>query len=162
MGKRALDRRHCRPWRGILGDTHAISDGLKRSGTVIAFDVAMPRSRLADFRRAALAAVAAAYPLMRVCDFGHCGDGGDHFNIVWPSEVERSDRLYHAVVETLQTMIYDLVVNKYGGTFSAEHGVGPHNQRFYQRLTATTESAVADGLKTLFDCKRLLGNVDLG
>jgi FAD/FMN-containing dehydrogenase len=141
---------------------HAISDGLKRSGAVIAFDVAMPRSCLPDYRRAALAAVAAAYPFLWVCDFGHCGDGGDHFNIVWPSGIARPEALYRDVVETLQTLIYGLVVHDHGGTFSAEHGVGPHNLRFYQRYTAPAEQVVAARLKTLFDPKGLLGNVDLG
>jgi FAD/FMN-containing dehydrogenase len=139
---------------------HAISDGLKRSGAVIAFDVAMPRSRLPQFRDVANKVVASAYPFLQVCDFGHCGDGGDHFNIVWPADLPRTGSEYAGVVEALQELIYDLVVHEFGGTFSAEHGVGPHNLRFYQRYTSPGERALAGRLKSIFDPKGLVGNVD--
>lgn len=140
---------------------HAISDGLGRTGTVIAFDIAMPRSNLPAFRLAALAAVSSKFPFLHVCDFGHCGDGGDHFNIVWPANSSCSEGAFSKAVAVLQELIYGLVVEQHGGTFSAEHGVGPHNREFYERYTAPDERALARRLKAIFDPGGLLGNVDL-
>jgi len=99
------------------------------------------------------------YPQLRVCDFGHCGDGGDHFNLVWPREAGPYDA---AVVENVRQLVYDRVVRKFGGSFSAEHGVGPHNIAYYKRYTNAVDRALAARLKGMFDPKGLLGTVNFG
>lgn len=136
---------------------HSISDGLRAAGGVIGFDISVPRSRLPDCRADLVAALTERYPQLRICDFGHCGDGGDHFNLVWPTAAGRCDA---AVIEAVRELIYDRVVRKYGGSFSAEHGVGPHNIQYYRRYTSPVERTMAGGLKRLCDPKRLLGSVD--
>jgi len=65
---------------------HSISDGLRAAGRVIGFDISVARSRLPELRANLLRLVGTHFPYVRVCDFGHCGDGGDHFNIVWPHD----------------------------------------------------------------------------
>ncbi|PQM26041.1 FAD-binding oxidoreductase [Sphingopyxis lindanitolerans] len=140
---------------------HSISDGIARSGQVIAFDIAVQRSKLPAFRSAALAMLASDFPQIQVCDFGHCGDGGDHFNLVWPTcdlppEAER-----RPVIEALRGAIYDLVVFGFGGTYSAEHGVGPHNQEYYDRYKPEPARALSGRLQSMFDEKGLMGNVRL-
>ncbi|MDP3746567.1 MAG: FAD-binding oxidoreductase [Phenylobacterium sp.] len=138
---------------------HAVSDGLKALGRVIGIDVAVPRSRLPDFRREALAFMAAEHPYLTVCDFGHCGDGGDHFNIVWPPGAGPDD--FVGVSARVRAGVYRIAVAQNGGTFSAEHGVGPVNRETYCAWTAPGERLAAKLLKSHFDPKGLLGNVDL-
>ncbi|MGH8327646.1 MAG: FAD-binding oxidoreductase, partial [Steroidobacteraceae bacterium] len=95
---------------------HSISDGLRAVGAIIGFDISVPRSRLPECRAELVAAVAEQYPQVRICDFGHCGDGGDHFNLVWPKSAGQPDP---SMTEALRELIYDRVVRKYGGSFSA-------------------------------------------
>lgn len=136
---------------------HSISDGLRAAGAVIAFDISVPRSRLPACRAELVTCLTERYPQLRICDFGHCGDGGDHFNLVWPASAGACDP---AVTEAVRELIYDRVVRGYGGSFSAEHGVGPHNVHFYRRYTSPVERAMAFSLKRLCDPKGLLGRVD--
>jgi FAD/FMN-containing dehydrogenase len=136
---------------------HSISDGLRALGAVVGFDISVPRSRLPQCRADLATALAAQYPQLRICDFGHCGDGGDHFNLVWPTGAGSCDP---SAIEAVRELIYDRVVRKYGGSFSAEHGVGPHNIHYYRRYASATERAMAAHLKRFCDPKGLLGRVD--
>jgi FAD/FMN-containing dehydrogenase len=138
---------------------HHISESLRSEGKVLAFDISVPRSRMAAFTEAAVALLAEAYPFIRACDFGHWGDGGTHLNLVWrEADAPRSTA---EVVAELQTRIYDLAVRGFEGSYSAEHGVGPHNQRFYDAYTPAPVKAVNQALKDKLDPDRLLGTTRL-
>jgi FAD/FMN-containing dehydrogenase len=138
---------------------HHISESLRNEGKVLAFDISVPRSRMAAFTNAAVALLAQDYPFVRACDFGHWGDGGTHLNLVW-KEAE-SPRPTAEVVEELQSKIYELAVGGFAGSYSAEHGVGPHNQRFYDAYTPTPVKAVNHALRQWLDPKGLLGTTRL-
>ncbi|MFM1871934.1 MAG: hypothetical protein RL398_1356, partial [Planctomycetota bacterium] len=125
---------------------HLISESLRSAGKMLAFDVSVPRSRLPEFTAAVAALLVAEVPFVRLCDYGHWGDGGTHLNLVWAESA--ADRPHAELVAFLQDRIYELAVVGYGGSYSAEHGVGPHNQRFYDRY--------ADPLVTEI-CRRLAG-----
>jgi FAD/FMN-containing dehydrogenase len=138
---------------------HHISESLRNEGKVLAFDISVPRSRMAAFTDAAVALLAKDYPFVRACDFGHWGDGGTHLNLVW-TEAE-SPRPTAEIVEELQTRIYELAVRGFDGSYSAEHGVGPHNQRFYDAYTPEPVKGVNHALKQRLDPKNLLGTTRL-
>jgi FAD/FMN-containing dehydrogenase len=152
---------------GLLGRSedlwairHSISDGVKSLGRIIAFDIAVPRTQLPALRGELLRLVRETYPFLRVCDFGHCGDGGDHFNIVWPADAGTA--YDPSTVEALRELVYDTVVKRFRGSFSAEHGVGPYNVDYYKRYTSAEERAFAGKLKRLCDPKGILGNIQFG
>ncbi len=134
---------------------HSISEALRHEGKLIAFDISMPRSSLIAFRTEALALVADKFPWMRVMDFGHWADGGCHFNLVWPS----TDAPAYDVdlVYAMRCAIYDLVVLRHHGSFSAEHGIGPYNIDFYQRYVSELACHLSGHIQSLFDPNRLLG-----
>lgn len=137
---------------------HHISESLALEGMVLALDIAVPRARMAEFSTAMRAQLAEEYPAVRVCDFGHWGDGGSHFNLVWPHDATDD----HAGLKLeLQQLVYDTVVRDYAGSYSAEHGVGPHNQRFYDAYTPDALKQAARALKQHFDPDRRLGRVHL-
>ncbi|HVW70918.1 MAG TPA: FAD-binding oxidoreductase [Steroidobacteraceae bacterium] len=138
---------------------HSISDGVRALGAIVAFDISVPRSQLPALRADLIGLLTEAYPQLRICDFGHCGDGGDHFNLVWPSGAGPYDA---PVVGRVRELIYDRVVRGYGGSFSAEHGVGPHNATYYKRYASAAERQLAGRLKQLCDPKGILGTVDFG
>lgn len=55
-----------------------------------------------------------------VMSWGHVGDGNVHLNVVTPGEKDRNE----SIVNILEPYVYDIVVEKYAGSISAEHGVG--------------------------------------
>jgi len=138
---------------------HHVSESLRQEGRVLAFDVSVPRSRMAAFTEAARALLREVYPFVRCCDFGHWGDGGTHLNLVW-TETD-SPRPAVELVPELQARIYDLAVKGFEGSYSAEHGVGPHNQRFYEAYTSDSVRAVNGALKKHLDPTGMLGTTRL-
>ena len=139
---------------------HSISDGIKALGAVIAFDVSVARSRLPQLRAALHELIQTRYPYLIAHDFGHCGDGGDHFNLLWPRDAVPA---YDAdIASAVRDAVYDCVVATFDGSFSAEHGVGPYNIGCYRRYASPEERAMARQLKALCDPKGLLGTVDFG
>lgn len=134
---------------------HAISESVQGLGKMVAFDVSVSRSRFAAFRRHAVALIEAQIPAARVCDFGHLGDGGVHLNIVVPADtcVDAIDRL--------RSSLYLVTVEEFEGSFSAEHGIGPYNQRFHRRFTDEPTRALAKVLHAQLDPRGHLGNVRL-
>lgn len=112
---------------------HQISESLRESGTVLGLDISVPRGRMAELTDRVTATLHEAYPFVRVCDFGHWGDGGSHLNLVWSPEDAGAEA--DSLKGTLQRQVYDLVVKGFGGSYSAEHCVGPHNIDAYHHYT---------------------------
>ena len=139
---------------------HHVSESHRHEGEVLGFDISVPRSSMAAFVDAARERVAASYSFIRVCDFGHWGDGGVHLNLVWKKEDD--PRPTPELKAELQPLIYDLAVTRFRGSYSAEHGVGPHNQAFYDRYTPERVKEICRTLKGLLDPKGLLGTTRLG
>lgn len=125
---------------------HHISDSLKSQGSVIALDICVSRDRFVKFRTAARQAVHALAGHILVADFGHVGDGATHFNMIWPSEVPYDDE----VAEALRVAVYD-VVRDNGGSFSAEHGVGPFNEHFCDRYLTAGRRALEAAITAVLD-----------
>ncbi len=112
---------------------HHISESLRSAGKMLAFDISVPRSRLPAFTADVERLLAADWPMVRLCDYGHWGDGGTHLNLVWSEAAIGKPAA--DVIAALQPRIYELAVKGYDGSYSAEHGVGPHNQRYYDAYT---------------------------
>jgi len=138
---------------------HHVSESLRHEGEVLAFDISVPRARVAEFILAAREAVA-RHPFIRPCDYGHWGDGGVHLNLIWKKE--EAGRPTAELKAELQPLIYDLAVQRFKGSYSAEHGIGPHNQAFYDRYTPALVRDVCRELKRLSDPQGLLGTTRLG
>jgi FAD/FMN-containing dehydrogenase len=93
-----------------------------QEGPNIKHDIALPVSAIPDFVAHTDAALAQAFPGMRLVNFGHLGDGNLHYNVQAPPDQPAAafmDRHEHAV----NTLVYDAVC-AVGGSISAEHGVG--------------------------------------
>lgn len=137
---------------------HAISEGVRACGRVIAFDIAAPRSAFPRLRQELSERVKACRADLLVMDFGHVGDGGMHFNLVLPHGMVMDD----AEVFELRRALYDCTVRQHGGSFSAEHGVGPYNLDFYERYTPAAERMIAARIAQTLNPAGLLGAFALG
>jgi FAD/FMN-containing dehydrogenase len=139
---------------------HHVSESHRHEGVVTGFDISVPRASMAAFIDAARTLVTPKYPFVRLCDFGHWGDGGVHLNLIWREE--DAGRPAAELKAELQPLLYDLAVARFRGSFSAEHGVGPHNQAFYDRYTPPLVREVCRMLKAQLDPRGLLGTTRLG
>lgn len=124
---------------------HHISDGLKARGQVIALDVSVPRDHFTQFRQDAIAAVGRLADHILVADFGHVGDGGVHFNMIWPTLVPFSAD----VAENCRRAVYDLVAAA-GGSVSAEHGVGPFNEHLVRDYVSPSKRGIEERVAQAF------------
>lgn len=134
---------------------HGISESVQSLGRMVAFDIAVVRSRFGAFRAQAVQLVEQMVEGAVVGDFGHLGDGGVHLNVVVPTGTP------DATVDTLRDAVYALTVDGFDGSFSAEHGVGPANQRWYAQYTEAAKLELAPALHRHFDVSHRLGNVRL-
>lgn len=131
---------------GLWMIRHAIPEGLRAAGRVIACDVALPRGSVMRFRREVTSQMAAALPALVPHDFGHIGDGGLHFNMVWPAALGALDP---AIADRARDIVFAAAVDDYGGSFSAEHGIGPSNLRYYRRYVPGETRRLAGAVQRL-------------
>lgn len=143
---------------GLWALRHAVPEGLRASGTVIGCDIALRRGEVAAFRAAMTDEVMRDHPGLQVCDFGHVGDGGLHFNMVWPHD---AGPIPTGLADALRMRVSEAVVERHGGSFSAEHGVGPRNIAAYRRFTALPSRQLAGRIQSLF-APVPVGRVDFG
>lgn len=130
---------------------HAISEGLKTRGRVIGFDVSVRRDLIPQTRSALIAEVERQFPNLRICDFGHVADGGMHFNIVVP----KPQTLDPDSVMRLRSLVFGIVVRDFGGSFSAEHGIGSANLAEYNEYRDRGERSIIELISAITDPQRL-------
>ncbi|MBS0521805.1 MAG: FAD-binding oxidoreductase [Proteobacteria bacterium] len=102
-----------------LRENHA--EAQKKEGPSIKHDISVAVSKLPAFMKEGLAAMRKALPDCRPVPFGHVGDGNLHFNCQSPAGWDKPSFLKYG--EAISGAVYDLVVG-YGGSISAEHGIG--------------------------------------
>ncbi len=99
----------------------SLSESQKPEGGSIKHDVAVPISSIPRFIDEASRAVIAAVPGARPVPFGHIGDGNIHFNVSQPAGGDKATFL--ARWEEVGRIVHDMV-HGFGGSISAEHGIG--------------------------------------
>jgi len=97
------------------------TEASKKEGPSIKHDISVAVSKIPDFIPQGTAAMTSALPGCRPLIFGHVGDGNLHFNCQAPAGWDKPHFMEHG--EAISGGIYDLVV-AYGGSISAEHGIG--------------------------------------
>ena len=119
-----------------------------REGGSIKHDIAVPPHRMPAFVEEAAAAVREAVPGVRVCAFGHLGDGNLHFNLQQPEGGDRDGFL--AQWERLARIVHDCAT-AHGGSIAAEHGVGLAKVAELARLHSGVEVDLMRRLKAALD-----------
>ena len=92
-----------------------------RAGKNIKHDISLPISRIADFIALTDAVLASAFPGCQLVCFGHLGDGNLHYNVAPPPGMRDTDFL--ANQDAINRIVHDRVAG-FGGSISAEHGIG--------------------------------------
>ncbi|MFZ0694863.1 MAG: FAD-binding oxidoreductase [Alphaproteobacteria bacterium] len=131
----------------------SLPEAQKREGASIKHDVAVPVSAVPAFIARATEAVELEMEGIRVVAFGHAGDGNIHFNLTKPEEVE--DAIFLARWMHFNRIVHD-VVREFGGTISAEHGIGRLKREELVRTASPLEIEVMRRLKATLDPLGLL------
>ncbi|MCE8522473.1 FAD-binding oxidoreductase [Ruegeria pomeroyi] len=124
-----------------------IPEANRRIGSISSHDVSLPLSELPAFIRRGQEVVAAAGSYRINC-FGHLGDGNLHYNLFPPKGRNRSD--YADQATGLKRLVHDLV-HEYGGSVSAEHGIGRFKTGDLQRYGDPAKLAAMRAIKTALD-----------
>lgn len=131
----------------------SLSEAQKYEGGSIKHDISVPVPRIAQFIRQAITAVEARVPGVRAVPFGHLGDGNLHFNFSVPKGGDSGAFL--AGWEEISRVVHDLV-QAFGGSISAEHGLGFMKRDEILRYKSQTEMDVMRALKRTLDPNNIL------
>ena len=125
-----------------------ISEAQAHEGPNIKHDVSIPISRIADFISATDAELARAHPGVRMVTFGHLGDGNLHYNVSAPEGVAPDVLVMHTAAINL--MVHDSVA-RFGGSISAEHGLGQLKREEIRRYKSSLELELMRKIKRTLD-----------
>jgi FAD/FMN-containing dehydrogenase len=134
-----------------LRENHTESQ--KKEGPSIKHDISVAVSKLPSFMKDGLAAMKKALPDCRPVPFGHVGDGNMHFNCQSPPGWTKPQ--FMAYGEAISGAIYDLVTS-YGGSISAEHGIGRIKVEELAHYRSRTELDVMRQLKRALDPQNIM------
>ena len=125
----------------------SIPEAQRREGAGLKHDISVPVGALAQFVERASQWIAAQVPDGRLVAYGHVGDGNLHFNLQSAGAdpaalLAREASVRHAVHE---------LVHEFGGSFSAEHGIGRLKVAELERYAPPLELELMRGVKRVFD-----------
>jgi FAD/FMN-containing dehydrogenase len=126
----------------------SISEAQAREGPNIKHDVALPISAVADFVEQADAALGAAFPGVRMVNFGHLGDGNLHYNVSPPEGTDAKGFLESQA--EINRLVYDAVA-RFNGSISAEHGLGQLKRDIINDYKAAVELDLMRSVKRALD-----------
>ncbi len=113
----------------------------------------MPIAAIPAFLEQATAAALKIVPGARRIAFGHLGDGNIHFNFNAPGA--GVDAAFLARWDDVQNAVHD-VVRRFGGSISAEHGIGVMKREALVHYKTAAEIETMRALKRVFDPKNIL------
>ena len=116
-------------------------------------DIAVRVAQIPAFLHEISALVAKNYPNFEIIWFGHIGDGNLHLNILKPENLSQAD--FYARCHGVSRQVFE-VVQRYGGTVSAEHGVGLLKKDYLPYSRSAAEIALMRAIKHSFDPKGIL------
>ena len=108
--------------RNLWHIRESISMAQSEEGLNIKHDISLPVSRIPAFCAETDAVLQREIPGVRLVNFGHLGDGNLHYNVQCPDGVDNAAFLREQE-HHVNTLVFD-TVRRYGGSISAEHGIG--------------------------------------
>ena len=131
----------------------AVVEAQTPAGASIKHDVAVPVAAVAAFLAEAKPALEAALPGVTVYAFGHLGDGNIHFNLIQPQAM--APEAFLAMTGALNHKVHDIVA-RYGGSISAEHGLGRLRREEIARYKSPVEIELMRRIKAALDPRGIM------
>lgn len=120
----------------------------RREGGAISCDVSVPVSRVAEFLAQAKAMCERELEGVQLNTFGHMGDGNIHYGIRKPEGM--SDDAWGQRKGDMSDKISALCA-EFGGSFSAEHGIGGLKREDFRRYTPQSRIDLMHAIKAAID-----------
>jgi FAD/FMN-containing dehydrogenase len=118
-------------------------------GLNIKHDISVPISRIPAFVEYADALLVREIPGVRLVNFGHLGDGNLHYNVQAP--VDGDPKVFLREQEAhVNHLVYEAVA-QFGGSFSAEHGIGALKVEKLEKYQSPTALAMMRAIKAALD-----------
>jgi len=111
-------------------------------------DISVKVSRVPDFLAEVEALVTDRYPDFEIIWFGHIGDGNVHLNILKPDALGQQE--FVQCCAKVSEGVF-AIVQEFGGSISAEHGVGLLKKPFLNYARTESEIAYMRSIKAVFD-----------
>jgi len=111
-------------------------------------DISVRISDLPTFLRDTQALLDAQYPQFEVIWFGHIGDGNLHINILKPEAMAQAEFVRDC--ERVTRLLAD-VLHHFGGSISAEHGIGLVKKPYLSSTRSEAEIALMRGVRRALD-----------
>lgn len=122
-------------------------------GASLKHDISVPVVALPQFVKQAAEWLSRHVPEGRLIAYGHVGDGNLHFNLNQDPSVPAEAFLARG--DEVKRAIHDLV-QEFGGSFSAEHGIGQLKVDELERYAPAVELALMRAIKQAFDPNNIL------
>ncbi|CAN5232455.1 FAD-binding oxidoreductase [soil metagenome] len=130
-----------------------ISEAQAHEGKNIKHDISVPISQIGRFVHETDALLQQHSPGLRMVTFGHLGDGNLHYNVSPPLLADGSVEPEAQFMER-QDGVYELVhdqVARFGGSISAEHGIGQLKFHELERYKSPVALTVMRAIKNALD-----------
>ncbi len=132
----------------------SISAAERARGPAMQHDISVPVERMPEFILAASPAIEEAFPGTHAAAFGHLGDGNVHFHVLAPSGAVPGE-WEETTGKQISAHVYDLVT-QWGGSISAEHGIGQMKVAELGRLGDPAALSIMRSVKGALDPLGLL------
>jgi FAD/FMN-containing dehydrogenase len=127
----------------------SIAEAERAEGPALQHDISVPVNNMARFIEAESPVIESRWPGTATVAFGHLGDGNIHFHVKAPNDIAATD-WYAGEGKSITSHIYDRV-RDYGGSLSAEHGIGQAKIEEFARLAEPSRLAALRAIKHAFD-----------
>ncbi|ABD25734.1 FAD linked oxidase-like protein [Novosphingobium aromaticivorans DSM 12444] len=131
-----------------------ISPAERAIGPAMQHDISVPVEKMPAFVEAAVPQLEADWPGTQAVCFGHLGDGNVHFHVIAPPGSERA-AWEAGDGKAISAQVHDMVT-AWGGSISAEHGIGRLKRDELDRLGDPVMLATMRAIKRALDPKGLL------
>ncbi len=111
-------------------------------------DISTVVSRIPEFLAEVEAVVGEHYPEFEIIWFGHIGDGNVHLNVLKPDTLSIEE--FQQQCSEVSSRVFE-VVQRYGGSISAEHGVGLLKKDYLHYSRSELEVQIMRQIKRAFD-----------
>lgn len=127
----------------------SVAEAERAEGPALQHDISVPVAEMAHFITEESPVIEALYPGTKTVAFGHLGDGNIHFHVKAPVNVDTAS-WYAGDGRAITAHVYDRVA-AYGGSLSAEHGIGQAKIAEFARLSDPARLGALRAIKNAFD-----------
>lgn len=132
----------------------SIAPAERARGAAVQHDISVAVERMPDFIDMAVPAIEAEWPGTEAVAFGHLGDGNVHFHVIAPPGTPAKG-WEEGMGKPISQRVYEMVA-EWGGSISAEHGIGQLKRDELARLGDPVALAMMRQVKQALDPAGLL------